>query len=186
LDGGVGGDGGNPLSGTPLKHFPAGATCRATRPAGTNSGLDAGSCDAGTFCACGSDSECTGGNNGRCITDGNAGPHCTYDGCFASSDCATGSSCACGDIDSYSFNTCVPSNCSVDTDCGANGFCSPSYGTCGSFGGEYGGIYCHTPQDTCINDSDCTTINGTPNESGYCAYSTEVGAWTCSNSVCAG
>jgi hypothetical protein len=188
LDGGTGGEGGVPLSGTPQNHFPAGTTCRATRPAGQNNDDGGKTCDAdaATFCACGSDAECTDGNNGRCIINGNAGPHCSYDACFASTDCATGSSCACGDIDPSSYNSCVPSNCRVDTDCGANGFCSPSYGTCGKFGGEYEGVYCHTKNDTCINDSDCTGNGSTNVGTGYCSYSTESNAWACSYTACAG
>ena len=188
-DGGVLGDGGHPILGeVPLKHLPVGATCRATRPSGSSNDDGGKLCDAdaGSFCACGSDSECTDGNNGRCIVNGNAGYHCTYDECASSADCTTAStSCACGDINAGSYNVCVPSNCKVDTDCGANGYCSPSYGSCGTFGGEYGGVYCHTANDECVNDSDCTG-NGETSGPGYCAFDTTKAAWACSYSVCAG
>jgi hypothetical protein len=179
------GDGGIQPGETPLEHFPAGFSCRATRPAGINT--DSGSCDAdaGANCTCNADSECRDGKNGRCVVVGNGRPICDYDECFAASDCASGSSCACGDIYAISNNVCVPSNCRVDTDCGANGFCSPSYGSCGKFGGEYEGIYCHTAKDTCVNDSDCTGgANG--NGPGFCAFATESNAWECSYTFCAG
>ncbi len=192
-DGGlvINGDGSNIVLTPPLNHFPAGATCRSTRPPGINSDDGGKTCDpdAGTFCGCGSDSECTAGTNGRCIVNGNAGPHCTYDECASSADCtAANTSCACGDIDPSSNNVCVPSNCKVDTDCGANGYCSPSYGSCGTYGGEYGGIYCHTANDQCTNDTDCTdagsgAVSGGP---GYCAFDTEAAKWTCQYTRCAG
>ncbi len=96
------GDGGIQPGETPLEHFPAGFSCRATRPAGINT--DSGSCDAdaGANCTCNADSECTDGKNGRCVVMGNGRPICDYDECFAASDCAGGSSCACGDIYSIS------------------------------------------------------------------------------------
>jgi hypothetical protein len=74
----------------------------------------------------------------------------------------------------------------VDTDCGANGFCSPSYGSCGKFGGEYEGVYCHTAKDTCVNDSDCTGGGANGDGPGLCAFDTESNAWACSYTFCAG
>lgn len=185
-DGGVVGDGGGhpPIGEVPLKHFPAGATCRSTRPAGQNNDDGGKTCDAdaGAFCQCGSDSECTDGTNGRCIITGNGGPHCTYDACSTSADCTgANTSCACGDVDPSSYNVCVPSNCKVDTDCGSNGYCSPSLGSCGTYGGEYGGVYCHTANDECVNDSDCSDGGR-----GFCAFDTEAAKWSCQYTVCAG
>ena len=57
-DGGPGSDGGKILLTPPLKHLPAGSTCRSTRPAGMNFDDGGKTCDpdAGTFCSCGSDS----------------------------------------------------------------------------------------------------------------------------------
>ncbi|MEO8874954.1 MAG: hypothetical protein ABI461_05140, partial [Polyangiaceae bacterium] len=166
--------------------FPAGSTCRASRPAGSSfdDGGKACGADAGSYCACGSDAECTGGENGRCITNTNAGPHCTYDECATAGDCATGSSCGCGDVTSGSFNACVPSNCRVDTDCGATGFCSPTLGGCGTYGGEYAGVYCHTANDECTNDSDCS--GGGTGGRGFCGFTIESGKWTCQYTQCAG
>src|SRR5207237_924742 len=63
-------------------------------------------------------------------------------------------------------NFCVAGNCRIDSDCGINGFCSAS--------GEPSivGYFCHTPQDTCINDNDCSAhdCRNTPSEP-RCVYS---------------
>jgi hypothetical protein len=80
---------------------------------------------------------------------------------------------------SASANICIPNDCRVDADC-ACGYCSPTVNpNCGSFYGVQG-YYCHTPQDCCVNDSDCD------GGGGYCAYHTEVGYWTCGYGHCAG
>jgi hypothetical protein len=65
----------------------------------------------------------------------------------------------------------MPGNCRVDSDCGANGYCSPTAG--GGCGGV-SGYYCHTAEDTCVNDSDCQ-MNGPD----VCEYSTGDGRWEC-------
>jgi hypothetical protein len=48
--------------------------------------------------------------------------------------------------------------------------------------GGIGGYYCHTPQDQCVNDSDCA-------DGGFfdvCAYDTSLGHWRCMmQGVCA-
>jgi hypothetical protein len=68
-------------------------------------------------------------------------------------------------------------NCRVDTDCGAQGYCSPSSGTsiCGD---SLAGYYCHTASDECIDDSDCLQ---NPNNAGIpgCVYSTTDSHWVC-------
>jgi hypothetical protein len=97
-------------------------------------------------------------------------------------DCASGQVCACHGS-AYMFglgNTCSPGNCRVDADCGAGGFCSPSYdpSACGSLAG----YYCHTPADQCIDDSDC------PGQAGLsvCVYSSTAGHWECAQmALCA-
>ena len=76
-------------------------------------------------------------------------------------------------------NECVPGNCRVDADCGAGWFCSPTVGLVGPFYGV-AGHYCHTADDTCVDDGDCI------DDTYYCAYSREVGHWACSNVRTAG
>jgi hypothetical protein len=51
---------------------------------------------------------------------------------------------------------------------------------CGQFIGVVG-YYCHTGEDTCTNDADCTNSGG-----GDCRYNPAVGNWSCVKSVCAG
>ena len=103
--------------------------------------------------------------------------------CATDSDCPGGGVCSCKG-ETFFFgkqspsNVCVSANCHVDSDC-ASGYCSPSVSS--DLGSFYGiqGYYCHAPQDTCSNDSDC--VSG-----GYCAYQPTVGSWACGNVHIAG
>ena len=52
---------------------------------------------------------------------------------------------------------------------------------CGKFLGVQA-FDCHTAQDTCLNDCECSSLG--PN--AYCAYDPVVGHWTCGNAHCAG
>jgi hypothetical protein len=100
-------------------------------------------------------------------------------------------------------NVCVTgSNCQVDSDCGPGGYCSPSQvgvlcfcpspALCGDAGGcsEFvdggwvqvpcscgdacgHGYFCHTCNDTCVDDSDC-------GGHGTCNYDTPNQRWSCS------
>ncbi len=119
---------------------------------------------------CTKDTDCTMGNDGRCITN-NGGAltcFCTYDTCVHDGDCMQGQTCGChGSPYTYDHgNTCVPGNCRVDSDCGPNGYCSPSYDT--SQCGGLAGYWCHTASDQCIDDTDCPQNMGPP----VCVYST--------------
>jgi len=91
-------------------------------------------------------------------------------------DCPAGNTCAChgSAYTGGAGNTCVPGNCRVDADCGTDGYCSPAYNThsCGGVAG----YYCHTPKDTCLDDSDCTSSQSGPQ---VCTYSTAAGHWAC-------
>jgi hypothetical protein len=139
------------------------------------------SCTTASGCptdACTSDTACVdAGPNGRCISMPAVGCGCTFDACINDSDCPIDQTCAChGSAYAYGGigNLCVPGNCRVDADCGAAGFCSPSAESqCGS-GADYFclGYYCHTPKDTCTNDSDCGS-------GAVCAYSYGSGFWQC-------
>lgn len=133
------------------------------------------------------------GTNGRCLPpNGNAsGDYCTYDACSSDGDCGTGKVCVCGAPEApygRAGNTCVQGNCQVDSDCGATGYCSPTEATsCGSRSGVVG-YYCHTAEDDCTNDSDCSgASDGGPTQGpGYCAWQPTVGKWACSYGVCTG
>jgi hypothetical protein len=87
-------------------------------------------------------------------------------------DCSAGEVCAChGSAFLTGGNACIAGNCRVDSDCGPGSFCSPSMSpNCGGLLG----YFCHTPQDQCVNDIDCT---------GYgpqvCTYSTSSASWQC-------
>jgi Cys-rich repeat protein len=70
-------------------------------------------------------------------------------------------------------NTCVPSDCRVDSDCGSGGYCSPAFDT--SSCGSLLGYYCHTGKDQCVNDSDCADGGVI----SVCTFSTTAGYWMC-------
>ena len=201
--------GGTPGGRVPKNHRTASASCPQTRGGFVNdatcgcasdggSGPDGGPCACG---ACGQDSDCKAGANGRCE---NIGPDvdtiCSYDECFTDSDCEGGVPCYCRSSGaSFIANQCITeSQCSVDTDCGPGGYCSPSlvYSrcvclstalcdnstkciangvavpcACGDSCGH--GYFCHTRCDTCVDDSDCP--------SGQCSYDRLAQVWTCTS-----
>jgi len=189
-DGGGHGDTGpGPNLPPPTNHRPIADACATTRPPGVNQ--DAGT-DAGFPGGCDNDSQCTQGTNGRCLPpQGNgAGDYCSYDQCATDNDCGAGKVCQCGaTTPPYGRlgNSCVPGNCRTDSDCGPGGFCSPTEATsCGSRSGVVG-YYCHTPDDACNNDSDCTDAGmGVSSAGGYCAWQPMVSHWQCSYGICTG
>jgi hypothetical protein len=140
--------------------------------------------DSGLNGVCLIDSQCTTGENPRCTpSGGNARPSCQSDACFADTDCPKGNVCECGGSAGVGrfANVCLAGNCSVDSDCGSDGYCSPSYGTsCGAYGGIVG-YFCHTAHDQCTNDDEC--VDG---GAGYCAFQPATNRWTCFYSFCAG
>jgi hypothetical protein len=81
---------------------------------------------------------------------------------------------------SSASNVCKQGNCRTDADCGAGGYCSPTLGSCGNYGGVVG-YYCHTKRDTCVDDGDCTKNGATD-----CRFDQVSGAWACAGSQCAG
>ncbi len=170
----------------PTNHRPTAVACSTTRPP-ANDPPDAGPAPPGF---CNSDSQCTAsdaGTNGRCLSPPAEEPQCTYDSCAVDVECA-GSVCECG----VPFagqgrypNQCVPrGTCTIDSDCGAGGFCSPTFGPCGGQGsGQAGlgppvlaGYYCHTPLDACTNDDQCPGTNTDP---GFCAWQPLLASWAC-------
>jgi hypothetical protein len=134
---------------------------------------------------CKSDAECTAGKNGRCSMVGGGRmppyPACVYDACYVDADCGAKHACDCGGSPGDGHR-CEQGNCAVDADCGKSGegFCSPSLGSCGNYGGTIGN-FCHTSKDDCMNDDECTDKPG-----GYCAYSQEAQKWQCSYGHCVG
>ncbi len=112
---------------------------------------------------------------------------CTYDECRRDTDCPTGQACFCAETfggylgnGATHPNTCIPANCRLDSDCGSNGYCSPSAGPCGSSSG----FYCHTSKDTCVDPAqDCASCGAMGDA---CVYAPMVGAFTCGNAVCSG
>jgi hypothetical protein len=122
------------------------------------------------------------GTNGRCrySTGGAIFCSCSYDTCLHDTDCPTGETCGCrGSPYVSGGNSCVKSDCRVDSDCGAGGYCSPTTGSCGVLLG----YFCHTQKDQCVNDSDCAIDGGGLRK---CGYSTTAGYWMCTNVLLCG
>ena len=132
---------------------------------------------------CAMDSQCTAGTNGRCenFGGGPAGCFCSYDTCTQDSTCTMGGPCARhGSAYLNGGNTCTAGNCHVDSDCGTGGYCSPSQSSSQGCGG-LAGYYCHTPNDTCTDDSDCGA-----NFTMACMYNTTLGRWQCGQRLLCG
>jgi hypothetical protein len=163
----------------PINHRPTGATCPQQR----GPGMLPTQCsyDAGPPPACLRDSDCTQGNNGRCLHPDLTPPvcevACSYDQCFTDSDCPAMEPCDCRPSATSSVaNVCFGgSHCRIDSDCGPGGYCSPSEGY-GAFN-CYVAYFCHTPADTCVNDTDC--------DSGKCQYDSTAAHWRCGGPMCA-
>ena len=64
------------------------------------------------------------------------------------------------------------SNCRVDADCGAGGYCSPSESSDTFCFSEDSAYFCHTSSDECIDDSDC-------GQDGSCNYDPSAKHWKC-------
>ena len=140
----------------------------------------------GQSSGCTSDSDCTAGDNGRCFPfEGLVGPGgCSYDACFSDSTCGPTTPCVCrASATDNAANVCDPGgNCAVDSDCGPDGYCSPSVSSCGS-----ALYFCHTPNDACINDADCPSVDAGVSSCqtvSSCAYDPTVLRWTCTEFTC--
>jgi hypothetical protein len=155
-------------------------------------------CDSDTDCTAGTNGRC----NLEAAPFSTCATNCSYDACQSDSDCPDNQPCDCrGAATSAAANSCLTGgNCRVDSDCGPGGFCSPSQVdnfcfcpspalcaadaglscfadgvatscACGdSCGHSY---YCHTHDDTCVDDADCTG-------DGTCNYDTVNLRWSCS------
>jgi hypothetical protein len=168
----------------PQRHRAAAVACSTARPAGTCQ-TSTNVPDAGSSCR--KDADCAAGANGRCSNGGRLPTcQCSYDTCTTDADCAqAGGPCQCRPDTaaiiapmSTATNVCLGGDCRVDKDCGAGGYCSPTLGSCGNYGGVVG-YYCHTAKDTCTDDADCVA--------GDCRYdATTTKAWACASTQCAG
>ncbi len=136
----------------------------------------------GATATCHQDTDCT-GTNARCDNDGPvAGCHCAFDACAQDTDCASAQLCACHGSPGMggNGNSCMPSNCRVDSDCGASSYCSPSVGGCGALQG----YYCHTALDTCVDDTDCPQPAGASLPA--CNWSAADTRWECTGAPICG
>ena len=153
----------------PARHRAVATACPAERPAST--------CDPGGFPspACAVDGDCAAGVNGRCVGNQRDGCRCSYDVCTRDAECSLGGPCECrlATRGGAGANVCIAGNCRVDADCGPRGYCSPTLGGCGDYGG-LAGYYCHTPSDLCLDDGDCT--GSTPQA---CEFVTTSSRWEC-------
>jgi hypothetical protein len=160
----------------PEKHRAAAVACDDERPPGNVRAFFF----LGSECA--QDAQCSAGHNGRC-QDFRGTSACTYDECAVDGDCSSSGPCACEAAFWSDANACLPGNCRTDADClGGGGYCSPTFGDCGDYAGVIA-YYCHSPDDTCIDDSDCTSATQGP---GYCMYRPELGHWECGYGQCVG
>jgi hypothetical protein len=163
-----------PTTTVPSAHRSAAETCDTERGPGFVEDSEyqiTGDCD--------TDAQCLDGVRGRCTVNRELAL-CTYDACESDNDCSAGP-CICG-AGAVAANECMAGNCKLDGDCGAGGYCSPSQSTCGNYSGVVG-YWCHTAEDECVNDTECTSAE---QGDGYCMYSPEASHWLCSFSQCAG
>jgi hypothetical protein len=160
----------------PLYHRALAAPCPLQRGPGSITGP---LCPGAVPTCCTSDARC-GGSNGRCNNIGTSFASCSYDQCFSDSNCPAGTPCLCrGSPSDPGANVCLPKgNCTVDSDCGIAGYCSPSPSPASCGPGAY---YCHTRLDTCTNDSDCP--HGPSNLVSSCLYDSPTQHWACQQHV---
>jgi hypothetical protein len=144
-----------------------------------------GTPDSGDFSVVGclKDADCTDGMNGRCQSDEDGYElYCSYDECLVDEDCDT-AVCVCGG--DASRNDCVPSSCTVDSDCGQGEFCVQDvFKDC-----HQGGYHCMAHDAECIRDSDCPDdANGSGDEphQGDCTFDMTTEAWGCGFNECDG
>ncbi|HKU44140.1 MAG TPA: hypothetical protein VJR89_38530 [Polyangiales bacterium] len=170
--GGKGGGGAKPCDREPAQHRASAMMCDSERSMSPMPQTSLGSF------SCKVDADCTMGQNGRCTDLGRSTWYCTYDECFADADCKSGP-CICGE-GGYAENSCMAGNCQTDADCGANGYCSPTFGACGGYSGVEA-YYCHTCEDECVDNEDCVGQPGAD-----CRFEPSVGHWRCGTSSCVG
>jgi hypothetical protein len=166
----------------PANHRVAGATCGVDR---TGAGGTGGAGGAPALCggsagAGGAGSICTGLNAACChhVQPSLSWDYCAADGCATDSDCGPMHICVCvAGTGACNRNYCQQAGCRTDADCGTGLYCSPSYNYPVQCQSAY---MCHTPDDQCIDDSDCNSgQSGFPLP--YCAYDGTVMHWRCTS-----
>lgn len=156
-------------------------------------------CRQDSDCAAGRNGRCWGGwERFPCMSECSYDTCSADSDCPANQPCE----CRASDADSAANTCVSGGNCRIDSDCGPCGYCSPTQinvlcfcpstvlcpdgggacyeGTssgweevpcsCGDACGH--GYFCHTPRDTCVDDSDC--------DDGTCNYDTVNMQWSCS------
>jgi hypothetical protein len=163
---------------TPAIHRASAASC-----VGVHSPSEPDSAYVSSGSQCTRHADCTVGQNGKCVSGiGYAANryYCIYDTCATDANCDPGKVCYCST--SASARCLSLGNCRTDADCGGGSYsyCSPSMGPDCSGYHSIDSYRCHTPADTCIDDSDCTGGD-------YCSFSDYAGRWTCTakNMSCA-
>jgi hypothetical protein len=155
----------------PKDHRASVVACPTARGAGNAAKLDASPPP-----GCNQDSECTMGQNGRCLLNGwGFTAACSYDDCYADSECPGNVACVCRESANDSLpNVCaLGSGCRIDSDCGPCGYCSPS----GNPFFRRIESFCHTAGDTCTDDSDCQSNPGSCQQG--CNFDPQAGHWSC-------
>jgi hypothetical protein len=125
---------------------------------------------------CTTHADCNDGLNGKCervFEDPKPALYiCTYANCTNDVDCGKNAFCFCS---SSAQAQCLSvGNCRTDSDCntGEYSYCSPSSSwDCINYR-LIDGLHCHTPSDSCIDDSDCSG-------SEFCNYDSNNGYWRC-------
>jgi hypothetical protein len=173
-------DAGRAAGEVPLVHRSSGSGCPRKRGSVTTTPVcgDAAPCAMGDPCA--QDSDCTAGSNGRCVPELDETTYCTYDACFADSDCE-GGLCICrASSASSAANLCyAEGNCAADSDCIPGLWCSPSLPgngacSCASF------ALCADAG----NAAPGTTTTMTPPQTLGCWESSGDGKWTAIPCLC--
>jgi hypothetical protein len=180
------GCGGSGCNHPPAQHRVQGATCSIDRTGGAGgaggTGAEPELCN-GSDAGGGRGWVCTGLNAACCHDQANyAYSQCAVDACATDSDCGPMNICVCvAGTGACNRNYCLEGNCRTDADCGTGLYCSPSRNYPALCRSAY---MCHTPDDECIDDSDC---NG--GQSGvslpYCAFDGTVMHWRCTSKLAA-
>jgi hypothetical protein len=125
-------------------HCEQGFAHRATTGRCPQTPLRDGAPTAAVAPACGTDADCAYLKNGRCDNEFFLSSKTCVSSCETDSDCRPGYACYCGMV----ANTCVPTNCASDADCGGELLCASYYVTVNQCSFALG-FACQLPDDDC-------------------------------------